>query len=80
MFQIEFAVKMTCNSCVEAISSKLKSVEGIEKFDIDLEKGIVLVETELPSSYVQQLIEETGRLAVVNGYGSRMSELTFVFV
>ncbi|CAB0005321.1 unnamed protein product [Nesidiocoris tenuis] len=73
---IEFAVKMTCKSCVDAVSEKLKNVKGVENFDIDLDKGIVLVETELPSSYVQDQIESTGRVAVINGYGSRLSRNT----
>ncbi|KAF6204931.1 hypothetical protein GE061_019096 [Apolygus lucorum] len=70
---IEFAVKMTCNNCVEAISSKLKSIDGIDHFEIDLDKGTVLVETELPSSFVHEQIESTGRLAVINGYGSKLN-------
>uniref|UniRef100_A0A0A9WBK0 Extracellular superoxide dismutase [Cu-Zn] n=1 Tax=Lygus hesperus TaxID=30085 RepID=A0A0A9WBK0_LYGHE len=70
---IEFAVKMTCSNCVDAITSKLKTVNGIDNFEINFDKGIVLVETELPSSFVQEQIESTGRLAVINGYGSKLN-------
>ncbi|KAL1131429.1 hypothetical protein AAG570_011046 [Ranatra chinensis] len=60
---------MTCQSCVDTIEKKLNKVEGIDNVAISLEKGTVLVQTSLPSSIVQQSIEDTGRRAVIKGYG-----------
>ncbi|XP_074651179.1 copper chaperone for superoxide dismutase-like [Tubulanus polymorphus] len=68
--KIEFAVQMTCNSCVSAIKSVLTK-NGINEtdFTVDLEKELVVVETELPSDTIKSVIEETGRRAVIKGLG-----------
>lgn len=67
--QIEFAVQMTCQSCVNSIRKALDGVEGIRKVSINLEKEQVTVDTVLPASHVQKMIEETGRKAVIKGLG-----------
>ncbi|KAJ9593961.1 hypothetical protein L9F63_014602 [Diploptera punctata] len=68
-FQIEFAVQMICQKCVNSIKESLTGVKGIQNVDISLEKESVIVETELPSSEIQEKIESTGRRAVLTGYG-----------
>lgn len=60
---------MTCEKCVGAISSALSNVEGIENFEISLEKGSVIVQTSLPSNTIKEKIETTGRRAILKGYG-----------
>jgi copper chaperone CopZ len=35
---------MTCQSCVNAVTKALGSVDGVDKFDIDLSKKQVVVE------------------------------------
>jgi len=35
---------MTCQSCVSAVTKALGTVEGVDKFDIDLSKKQVVVE------------------------------------
>jgi copper chaperone for superoxide dismutase len=72
LFQIEFAVQMTCQKCVNKIRESLSNVKGIESVDISLDKETVIVETYLPSAEVQQKIESTGRRAVLKGYGGKM--------
>lgn len=67
--KLEFSVEMTCEKCVKKIFSALQ-VEGIKDFEIDFENQRVLVETILPSQYVQNLIEKTQRHAVLKGAGS----------
>lgn len=67
--EIEFAVQMTCQSCVNSVKQALSGVTGVKNVNINLEKEQVTVETVLPASQVQQLIENTGRKAVVKGYG-----------
>jgi copper chaperone CopZ len=70
--QIEFAVQMTCQKCVDKIRESLSDVKGIGSIDISLDKETVIVETSLPSSEVQQKIESTGRRAVLKGYGGKI--------
>lgn len=43
-FQTEFAVEMTCESCVQDVNNVLKGAEGIKKFDINLKEQRVVVE------------------------------------
>lgn len=67
--KVEFAVQMTCQKCVNSIQSALSGVDGVEKIDISLENGSVIVQSILPSSVLQERIESTGRRAVLKGYG-----------
>lgn len=43
---------------------------GVDAFKIEFEKKQVVIETSLSSVRVQELIEETGRKAVLLGMGS----------
>lgn len=67
--KIEFAVQMTCQKCVNSIKDALSGVKGIQNVNISLDEESVIVETELPSSEIQEKIESTGRRAVLKGYG-----------
>lgn len=42
---------------------------GVRDVYVSLPEEIVLVETELPSSKVQELLEGTGKLVVFRGFG-----------
>jgi copper ion binding protein len=40
-----YSVKgMTCQGCVSSIESKLGNIDGVQKYDVDLEKGEAVVE------------------------------------
>ncbi|KAL7289891.1 hypothetical protein TKK_0016282 [Trichogramma kaykai] len=67
--KIEFDVQMSCQKCVDAIEKVLNKTEGINQFEVSLEQGSVIVDTNLPFSQVQEIIETTGRKAVLKGYG-----------
>jgi len=69
--KIEFAVNMTCDSCVSKIRNALGTADGITNLEINLEQKTVVVETTLPSSIVQSHIE-TGMRAILKGYGSQL--------
>ncbi|KAE8748469.1 Copper chaperone for superoxide dismutase-like [Frankliniella occidentalis] len=69
--KLEFAVKMTCNSCVEQIRSSLNGIPGIHSVDVDLSTGSVVVDTVLPSHEIQHRIETTGKDAILRGVGSK---------
>ncbi|XP_012280491.1 copper chaperone for superoxide dismutase [Orussus abietinus] len=67
--KIEFAVQMTCQNCVNALQNALSVVDGVQNVEISLENGTVIVDTSLPYSLIQDKIEDTGRKAVLKGYG-----------
>ncbi|XP_028371672.1 copper chaperone for superoxide dismutase isoform X1 [Phyllostomus discolor] len=67
---LEFAVQMTCQSCVDAVRKSLQGVAGVQSVEVQLENQTVLVQTTLPSQEVQALLEGTGRQAVLKGMGS----------
>lgn len=69
MTEVEFAVQMTCNGCVNAVKKSLQGVDGVKSVDVNLEKEQVIVETTLPSDTIKNLIESTGKRAVIKGYG-----------
>lgn len=71
--KIEFAVQMTCDSCVKAVEKSLSNVHGIEKIDIDLKTGSVVVDTYLSTQEVKKLLENSGRKAVVKGYAGQQA-------
>ncbi|XP_066574858.1 copper chaperone for superoxide dismutase isoform X2 [Amia ocellicauda] len=73
--KLEFAVQMSCDSCVQKIRSVLDGVPGVRSVDIDLQQGAVLVEAALTSREVQDLIESTGRRAVLKGMGVSEQDL-----
>ncbi|XP_078045225.1 copper chaperone for superoxide dismutase isoform X2 [Augochlora pura] len=76
--KIEFAVNMTCQKCVEAVEKSLTGVKGIENIDISLEKGNVIIQTNLPSSVIQEKIEQSGRKAILKGYGNSLSAVAML--
>ena len=65
-------MQMTCQKCVDSIKQTLSGVKGVSHVDISLENESVIVETELPSSEIQDKIELTGRRAVLKGYGGKL--------
>ncbi|GAB1604456.1 copper chaperone for superoxide dismutase-like [Argonauta hians] len=69
----EFAVQMTCNSCVNAVKKTLDGVEGISSYDINLENQQVVVKSVLLSSQIKDLLEKSGRKVALKGYGSEFT-------
>uniref|UniRef100_A0A224XLJ0 Extracellular superoxide dismutase [Cu-Zn] n=1 Tax=Panstrongylus lignarius TaxID=156445 RepID=A0A224XLJ0_9HEMI len=66
---------MKCHSCVDKIKSNLKDIEGVDNVEVYFDKGTVLVETSLPSSFIKEKIEKGGYIAVLNGYGNQIGEV-----
>ncbi|KAF9351020.1 hypothetical protein BGX34_000853 [Mortierella sp. NVP85] len=69
-FKTEFAVEMTCGSCVDDVVKVLGDVEGIKKYDIDLAEQRVVVEGSAPPSLVSRLLRSTGKTVIVRGSGT----------
>ncbi|XP_029161245.1 copper chaperone for superoxide dismutase isoform X2 [Nylanderia fulva] len=76
--KIEFAVPMTCEKCVNAIHKSIADLKGIRNIDISLERGTVIVETDLSYSIIQERIEQTGKQAVLKGYGDGLSAVSML--
>lgn len=62
---------MTCEKCVDAIKNCLSDNKDIQKVDISLDRGTVLVETKLPYTIIQEKIESSGKRAVLKGFGGK---------
>lgn len=71
----EFAVQMKCQSCADKVKNALKDTDGVNKIEVSLENGTVIVESVLPSSVIQQKIESTGNVAVLKGYGGQLDNV-----
>ncbi|XP_014215296.2 copper chaperone for superoxide dismutase isoform X1 [Copidosoma floridanum] len=67
--KIEFEVQMTCQKCVNEVENSLSQLNGVNDVQISLEQGSVIVDTELPHTKIQEVIESTGKKAVLKGYG-----------
>ncbi|XP_033124399.1 copper transport protein ATOX1-like [Anneissia japonica] len=63
----EFNVEMTCGGCSGAVERVLNKKEGIAKFEVDLEKKKVFVETDLSSDEVLEVIKKTGKATTYVG-------------
>lgn len=68
MLQIEFAVQLSGDDGVNQIK---KCLEGFGNVEIDPNLGRVIVHTNAPWSDIQNKIEDTGRRAVLTGFGGR---------
>lgn len=76
--KIEFAVQMTCDSCVDKVQKALKDVPGVNNVEINLEKQSVVVDTSLPTLDVQKKLESTGKKVVVRGYDGSIAAVTIL--
>ncbi|KAL0697669.1 hypothetical protein Bca4012_053791 [Brassica carinata] len=65
----EFMVDMKCEGCVSAVKSKLETVEGIEKVEVDLANQVVRILGSSPVKDMTQALELTGRKARLIGQG-----------
>lgn len=76
--RIEFAVQMTCNSCVETVRKCLQSVQGIENFEINLDKQSVILDTNLKTTEIQKILESSGKKVAVRGYSGSISGVSII--
>lgn len=55
---------LACPYCAYGIEKKFKQIDGVEKVDIDLEKGVVVVDAaddvELSEDRVRTLVNDSG--------------------
>lgn len=67
--KLEFDVNMTCGGCEAKVRQSLQQL-GVRDMTIDVGKQIVVVETDIPFTKVQEAIRSTGKIAVLKGFGS----------
>ncbi|KAH0866363.1 hypothetical protein HID58_083574 [Brassica napus] len=65
----EFMVDMKCEGCVNAVKSKLETIEGIEKVDMDLANQVVRILGSSPVKTMSLALEQTSRKARLIGQG-----------
>ncbi|VEN56611.1 unnamed protein product, partial [Callosobruchus maculatus] len=75
---IEFAVQMTCDSCVNSVKKALQNVEGIKNVDINLEKQSVVIDSNLPTLELQKLLESSGKKVAVKGFAGSTAAVSIL--
>ncbi|KAL3834089.1 hypothetical protein ACJIZ3_008825 [Penstemon smallii] len=58
---VELKVGMSCQGCVGAVKRVLGKMEGVESFDIDIEKQKVTVKGNVQPEAVFQTVSKTGK-------------------
>ena len=71
----EFGVNLTCMKCVRATENVLKDVPEVSNFHVDLDKQSVIVTSTKSTSELQNILESTGKRAVVLGTGLNSDSL-----
>ncbi|KAK4226093.1 superoxide dismutase [Podospora fimiseda] len=72
-FQTLFAVPMHCESCANDISSALHKLQGITKVEPNVKEQLVTIEGTAPPSAIVEVIQATGRDAILRGSGTSNS-------
>jgi len=65
---LEFNVNMTCGKCEKKVSASLESA-GVRDYFIDVPSQKVLVTSSKTSDELREVIESTGKIAVLTGSG-----------
>lgn len=68
---MEFVVEMKCADCETAIRKALSKISDIEVININLNYQRLVVSSSLPSTKVLDVIESTGKRAVLQGIGGK---------
>ncbi|NWR65448.1 CCS dismutase, partial [Bucorvus abyssinicus] len=66
---LEFAVQMRCQACADAVREALRGAPDVRLLELRLEAQTVLVETAAAAERVRELLEASGRRAVLKGMG-----------
>ncbi|XP_002122009.2 copper chaperone for superoxide dismutase-like [Ciona intestinalis] len=69
--EMEFAVEMTCNGCVDSVK-KVLNTDLVDLVTVDLDKQRVVVKSKLAFQQVQDMLESTGKRAAFMGHGASM--------
>lgn len=61
MPEVVLDVEMACSGCSGAVERVLKKLEGVESYDISLEKQKVVVKGSLTPQQVLEAVSKTGK-------------------
>jgi len=65
MAEIVFQINdIHCQKCVEKIRKSLENLSGLEEVHFNIDKKIVRIEGEADPTVIDQIIQETGYVAV----------------
>lgn len=67
---------MSGPNCAAKVQQSLKDVGSVE---IDAQNGRVIVNSDLPWIEIQEKIENTGRRAVLSGFGGKIHKIHHIF-
>ena len=65
---LEFNVNMTCGNCEKKVAASLESA-GVRDYFIDVQTQKVLVTSSKTSDELREVIESSGKIAVLTGCG-----------
>ncbi|KAG6135428.1 hypothetical protein E4U35_007932 [Claviceps purpurea] len=69
-FQCVFAVPLSCDGCIKAVSDSLYSLGGITKVQGNLTDQLISVDGSAAPSAIVEAIQSTGRDAILRGSGA----------
>ncbi|XP_077028642.1 copper chaperone for superoxide dismutase isoform X2 [Agelaius phoeniceus] len=67
--RLEFDVQMSCQGCADAVRAALEAAPEVKLLELRLQEQSVLVETTAAAERVRELLENSGRRAVLKGMG-----------
>ncbi|KAF5008311.1 hypothetical protein FDECE_5412 [Fusarium decemcellulare] len=69
-FETLFAVPLSCDGCIKAVSDSLYKLRGITKVEGNLKDQLISVKGTAAPSAIVEAIQETGRDAILRGSGA----------
>ncbi|KAK0388439.1 hypothetical protein NLU13_4683 [Sarocladium strictum] len=72
-FQTQFAVPLSCDGCIKAVSDSLFKLKGVNKVEGNLEHQLISIEGSAAPSSIVEAIQATGRDAILRGSGASNS-------
>lgn len=75
---VELSVNMTCGKCVTKVKASLEGQPGISEVQVDLRAQRVQVTSTKPAFELKDLIETTGKTAVISGLGTLGSAVAMI--
>lgn len=72
-FETTFAVPLSCEGCIKAVSTSLYKINGIDNVSADLKSQLISVTGNAAPSAIVAAIQDTGRDAILRGSGKAES-------
>ncbi|XWS64318.1 hypothetical protein CRYUN_Cryun06bG0176000 [Craigia yunnanensis] len=76
----EYMVDMKCESCVNAVKNKLRTINGVNSVEVDLSNQVVRILGYSPVKSITDALKQTGRKARLIGQGVLEDFLVFAVI